>query len=306
MISMQTAFLRTYYPLEFFTALLIHGKADDLQSYVDDIKRQGFKVLPVDINKSGATHAIEGDSIRLALGSVLGVGAAAVKKLVSNQPYDNFRDYLYRTGGGKTATVPLIKVGAFSTLEENIALTEARYEVWQDNPKLRTKKNREQFEEKYFAVEKEPHTIAKLVEYENELLGFNLRGTPFKLFDREEKIGALYNEGMLRDYSEFIESDDEVAVLPVLVKDVRERAQSRGGMMAFIKFGDRNGAEFDAPCFATVWRYIAKKTVKGNIYLVTLNRKLDEPQNLIVGKPGWAQSEYSANGAMINVDEIER
>jgi len=305
MISMQTAFLRTYYPLEFFTALLIHGKADDLQSYVDDIKRQGFKILPVDINKSSAFHKIEGVAIRLALGSALGVGDAAVKKIEKSQPYESLRDYLYKTGGGKTATVPLIKVGAFTSLEENMALTELRYELWQDNPKLRVKKKKAEFEEQYFALECEPHPIAKLVEYENELLGFNLIGTPFKLFDRDKKIEILAKEGMVQDFEEFVKSEDKIGVIPVIIKDVRERAQSRGGMMAFIKFGDRNGTEFDAPCFATIWRYIAKKAVKGNVFFATFNRKLDEPQNLVLGKPGWAHSEYSADGALINVDEVE-
>jgi DNA polymerase-3 subunit alpha len=305
MITMQTAFLRTYYPLEFFTALLIHGKADDLQTYVDDIKRQGFTVLPVDINKSQANHAIEDEKIRLAFGAVLGVGAAAVKKIVKSQPYDNFRDYLYRTGGGKTATLPLVKVGAFTSFEENVALTEAQFELWQDQPKLRTKKKRPEFEELYFALDIEPHHLAKGVEYENELLGFNLRGSPFKLFDRDTKIEQLHSEGLIMDYSEFLESDKTEAVVPVLVKDIREHAQRNGGMMAFVKFGDRYGTEFDSVCFATIWRYLINKTKKGNVYLCHFNRKLDEPRNLVMGKPGWAQSAYSAQEALTNLDELE-
>jgi len=306
MISMQTAYLRTYYPLEFYCALLTEGKADDLQSYVDDIKRQGFEILPVDINQSKEVHTIEGKSIRLALGSVLGVGESAAKKIVKQQPYDDFMDYLYKTGGSKTATLPLIKVGAFRSLSSNVAETEARYELWVDNPKLKTKKFRPDFEEKYFDIKFDnEHPLEKLIEYENELLGFNLIGSPFELFDRGQQISILHREGIISDYDEFIESEQTEGVLPVIVKGYNERAQRRGGMMAWIKFGDRNGIEFEAPCFATIWRWINKKTVKGNVYLVTVNRKLDDPRNLIVGKSGFAHTEYSAPGYMINVDDIK-
>jgi len=187
-----------------------------------------------------------------------------------------------------------------------VALLERRYELWMDNPKLRQKKHADEFERQYFDIaDVEPLSVAKVVEYENELLGFNLRGTPFKLFDRDKKIEMLSNEGLLMNFNEFVESDENTAVVPVIVKDVRERAQSRGGMMAWIKFADIDGTEFDAPCFATIWRYISKSTIKGNVYLTTFNRKLDEPRNVLVGKPGWAQSERSAKSAMINVDEVE-
>jgi len=305
MITMQTAWLRTYYPLEYFAAVLTHGKADELQTYVDDIKRQGYKILPVDINKSKTEHVIEGNAIRLALGSVLGVGPAATRKIIANQPYENFRDYLYRTGGGKTATLPLIKVGAFSDLEENSALVGKRYEIWMDYPKLRTKKNREEFEGQYFGTTGvKPHSIAKQVEFENELLGFNLRGTPFKLFDRGEKIDILRESGTLMSYSDFVESDSDLMMIPVVVKDFKERAQKRGGMMAFVKFGDIDGVEFEAPCFATIWTHVAKKVVKGNVYLITFNRKLDEPRNLVIGKSGWSHSPYACAEYVINLDEV--
>lgn len=304
MVTMQTAFLRTYYPLEFFTALLIHGKSDDLQTYVDDIKTQGFKVLPVDINKSSTKHAIENGKIRLAFSSVLGVGAAAVKKIVDNQPYDDLKDYLFKTGGGKTATVPLIKVGAFMKTDD-VALSELRYnDIWLEKPKLRLKKNRAEFNALYSSAECEPHHLGMLVQYENELLGFNLRGSPFKLFDRDTKIEAMHSEGMVMDFEEFVKSDKTQCVIPVIMKEIKERAQRNGPMMSFLKFGDRTGKEFDSVCFATIWKYLVKRAVKGNIYLVTFNRKLDEPQNLVTGKPGWNQSAYSAQEAMINLDEL--
>lgn len=305
LVSIQTAWLRTYYPLEFFCALLTEGKADDLQSYVDDIKRQGVRILPIDINKSQLEHTIEGKAIRLAIGAVLGLGPKAAKKIVDKQDYKNFLDYLYKTGGSKSATIPLIKIGAFNDLQKNVALLEKRYELWTDNPKLKLAKNRNEFERQFYEIDEiDEHPVEKLIEYENELLGFNLRGSPFKLFDREEKIEILAAEGLVMNYDEFIESDSNMGVIPVIVKDFKERAQRKGGMMAWIKFCDRHGAEFEAPAFATIWRYLAPKTVKGNVYFLTVNRREDEPMNLIVGKPGWSHSESAAKSYLVNVDEL--
>lgn len=305
LITMQTAFLRTYYPLEFYCAVLTHGKADELQSYVDDIKRQGFEILPVDMNKSETSHVIEGNAIRLAFNSVAGVGDKAAEKIVKHQPFQNFRDYLYRTGGAKTATLPLIKVGAFRSMEENVALIEQRYELWVDHPKMKLVKNRDEFEKKYFELSVEEHPMSKLVEYENELMGFSLSGSPFELFNRGKKIDDLVDQGVLYDYEDFISSDETVGCIPVIIKGYNERAQRKGGMMAWVKFGDRNGSEFEAPAFATIWRWIVGKVAKGNVYLVTLNRKLDDPRNLIIGKPGFAHSQYSTEGYLINVDDFD-
>jgi len=306
LVTMQTAWLRTYYPLEYFCAVLTCGKADEFQSYVDDIKRQGYKVLHVDINKSREAHVIEGDAIRLAFNSVSGVGEKAALKIVKFIPYANFRDFLYRHGGNKTATLPLIKVGAFREFNNNIAQLEERYELWTDHPKLKLKKNRDEFEGKYFDINGDnEHPLSKLVEYENELLGFSLSGSPFELFERGKKIAQLTSDGMLTTFDDFMNSEETVACIPVIVKNINERAQRKGGMFAFIKFGDTNGVEFDAPAFATIWRHIVSKTVKGNVYLVTVNRKLDEPRNLVVGKPGFAHSQYSAEGYMINIDNLE-
>jgi DNA polymerase-3 subunit alpha len=91
-MTMQCAWLATYYPLEFYAALLTKGAAKDLQGYVSDIRKRGIKVLPVDVNKSQLENTIEKmsdgqEGIRLAIGSVLGVGDSAANKIVSNQPY---------------------------------------------------------------------------------------------------------------------------------------------------------------------------------------------------------------------------
>ena len=308
-MTMQCAYLATYHPIEFYAAVLTVGQAGDMQEYVSDIKRAGIKILPVDVNYSKHAHVIEGEAIRLSLSSVLGVGPAAIEKIVANQPYVDFLDFLDRSGVGKTAISPMILVGAFDSIDSNhnIKKLEQFYERYLADPKLKTKKKRQDLVVMWGAFQSselkdyEPHEKVFL---ENSLIGFSTRGSPFEILDREKKVEALF-AGVVSEFKEFVEGELEVAMLPVVLKDVRERAQRNGQMMAFLKFGTSTGEEFDAPCFSSIWKWIAPKMKKGSVYVATFNRKFDDPQNLVVGKPGFAHSQHSAVGYMINVDEIE-
>lgn len=303
-ITMQTAYLRTYYPLEFFCALLKEGDAKELQDYVNDIKKQGFRILPVDINKSTTTHKIENNSIRLALTSPKGVGDKQAVKIEDKQPFNSFKDFLYKTKGQKTVTNALIKIGAFKSLDDNIAQLEKRFELWFENPKYKKEKNREEFEEKYEKIEKKEHPPTRLVDYENELMGFNLRGSPFDLFERMNKIKNIFGS-KIPNYNDIINSKENIVVIPVILKNFSEKAQRNGGMMSFMKFEDVDRAIFEAPCFAGIWRFVRSKSKKNNVFLVTFNRKLEQPKSLLVGKPGFKHSQNSVDSSFINVDNID-
>lgn len=303
MVSFQTAYLRTYYPLEFFTSLLTHGKADDLQGYVDEIKKQGFKILPVNINKSKQVHTIEGDAIRLAITSVKGIGQKDSVKLIDNQPYESFIDYLFKTKGPKTATETLLKIGAFREIEPNIKFAEKKFEIYR-TAKKKVKESKDLMIEQFARIEDcEDYTVQEIIDNENELLGFNIIGNPFTILGRGEKIELCLKEGFVSSYDDFIESDDDVGVLVVLVKEIRERQQKNGQMMAFVKFAIESGLEFEAPAFSSVWSTMSKIIKKGNIYLTTFNRKLyEDPKKLIIGRQGWKHSDDAIRSMLINID----
>lgn len=312
LISMQTAFVRTYYPMEYFAALLTKGQASELQSVVDDMKQQGFKVLPVDINMSKLEHTIEGDAIRLSLTSVKGVGEKQAQKIVDAQPFDNFRDYLYKTNGNKGVTKVLIMAGAFLDFNDNIKLLEERFSVWSENNRMRTKRNRDFFEEKYFEItDAKDYSPEEMVAIENDLLGFNVRGNPFTILDRDVKIKESLDFGQSLSYEQFLESKQLSAVVPVIIKDIRKRTQKNGKPMAFIKFSDIENNEFECPCFASLWKHLSGVIKKGKVYFATFWRKKDELNSLIVGeltpegKGKWFYSENEALACMINIDKCD-
>jgi DNA polymerase III alpha subunit len=150
----------------------------------------------------------------------------------------------------------------------------------------------------------EDHPLHVKVASEVELMGFSIRGSPFEILNRKEKIESLFGDVAI-SYKDFVEGEEEVAMLPVVIKDFKERAQRNKQMMCFLKFGVETGEEFESPAFANIWKWIGPKVRKGSVYIATFHRKTEEPERLVIGKPGFAHSQHSCTQYLINVDDIE-
>ncbi len=122
MVTFQTAYLKTHYPVEFMAALLSSeiGNTDKLPVLVAEAQKMGIPVLPPDINESGARFTPRQGKIRYGLAGVKGVGQGAVAALVkereTNGPFLGFVDFCERMDSGETnkkTLEALVKCGAF-------------------------------------------------------------------------------------------------------------------------------------------------------------------------------------------------
>jgi len=79
MITFQTAYLKTYYPLEFFTALLNSeiGNNDKISMYISEAKELNIKVIEPDITVCKSLFTIHENKIAFGLKSIKGVGKSA-------------------------------------------------------------------------------------------------------------------------------------------------------------------------------------------------------------------------------------
>ncbi|MDR2541444.1 MAG: hypothetical protein LBD11_06940 [Candidatus Peribacteria bacterium] len=75
-IAYQTAYLKAYYPLEFYAALIRSVEEDtDTQSfYISEIQQHGIAVLAPDVNESFNHVAAIDDFVRIGFMSIKGVG----------------------------------------------------------------------------------------------------------------------------------------------------------------------------------------------------------------------------------------
>ena len=142
--SMITAWLKHYYPVEFYASVLsIQDNKERCINYMHVIEEQfGITTVHPDINKSGEffTPNPDNNTILFGLNSIKGVGDAALKELIAKQPYKDMSDLLERTEKkviNKKVMEALIKAGCFDCWNEN------RYEVMNQFYELRKVKGAE-------------------------------------------------------------------------------------------------------------------------------------------------------------------
>jgi DNA polymerase III alpha subunit len=125
-IAYDTAWLKRYYPAH-YTVGVLNNQPMGFYSpavVINDAKRHGIAVLPIDVNESAWEHDTRpnpGDTahpyaIRLGMRQVKGIDERAKPILERERaigPYTGVRDFVARTGLGEQVVERLISIGAF-------------------------------------------------------------------------------------------------------------------------------------------------------------------------------------------------
>jgi DNA polymerase-3 subunit alpha len=132
LLTVQTAWLKAHYPVEFMAALISSeaSNTDKVVLHVAEARADGLEVLSPDVNESGkdfgafppAADAKKGSKgrIRFGLGAVRGVGESAVQAILeartSGGPFKHLVDFASRVDSrkiNKKVVEALVKSGAF-------------------------------------------------------------------------------------------------------------------------------------------------------------------------------------------------
>jgi DNA polymerase III subunit alpha len=125
LVSYWTAYLKGRYPAEYMAALLTSVRDDKDKSalYLHECRRMGVKVLPPDVNSSGADFSPVGTDIRYGLAGIRNVGANVVASICATRKskgaFSGFADFLAKVEPvvcNKKVIESLIKAGAFDSL----------------------------------------------------------------------------------------------------------------------------------------------------------------------------------------------
>jgi len=138
LISVQTAYLKTHYPVEYMTALLTvyQNNSDKVTLYASECRQMDIEVLAPNVNHSCWGFTIEkGPSsencIRFGLGAVKNVGEGPVEEIIlgrADKPFQDVNDFLNRVDlrkVGRRALESLIQVGALDKFGNRPALLES-------------------------------------------------------------------------------------------------------------------------------------------------------------------------------------
>ncbi|MEN6327648.1 MAG: DNA polymerase III subunit alpha [Syntrophomonas sp.] len=124
MITYQTAYLKTHFPVEYICAFLssVIDNQDKVVSYLKECRKLGIAILPPDINESFENFTVTGGAIRFGLGAIKNVGYNAVHNIVNARKKGLFKslfDFCRRVDLGqvnKRMLENLIAAGCFDSL----------------------------------------------------------------------------------------------------------------------------------------------------------------------------------------------
>ena len=96
-ISYQCAWLFNYYPAEWMAAFLDKEPESRKEKAINIAKQFGFKIAPLDVNKSGTVWEIseDGKTLIQPLTSIKGLGMAAIEQLLAHRPVNTAEELLF-------------------------------------------------------------------------------------------------------------------------------------------------------------------------------------------------------------------
>jgi DNA polymerase-3 subunit alpha len=139
-VTYQTAWLKTYYPTEFMTAIMTCDldNTDKIVGYVRDCKRMKIKILPPSVNHSRFEFSIPEDKvIQFGLGAIKGLGSGIINMIVSEREnggiFSTVPEFIARLDArklNKKVVESLIKAGAFDSIASNRAELLTNSDSW--------------------------------------------------------------------------------------------------------------------------------------------------------------------------------
>jgi len=331
LLAAQTAYLKSVYPTEFFTALLTieKGDTDKLSRYIQDARKRKIQVLPPDVNESQSDFAVVGEGVvRFGLSAIKNVGESAVGEIITAREdgqghFKDLFDFLTRVNlkkVNKRTLECLIQTGAFDSLGTKgpnpMSARELRglylgtvEKAVEWAAKIAEEKAAGQ--ESLFGLAETPRsnnkgpgfgeslvvTEREMLSWEKTLLGVYVSGSPLdKYLERAVIAGAR----PIFDLAE--QNPKAIVTIACLVSELREVRVKRGRMagenMGIIKLEDPTG-QIELISFPEHYKEFSALFKSGSPLLVRAELDFEED------KPKLLCGKVSVGGAM-SVEDLSK
>jgi DNA polymerase-3 subunit alpha len=260
MVTFQTAWLKTYYPNEFMSALLTSDKdnTDKVVRYIDEVKRMGIELSPPDISDSqlefSAITKDDKEVILFGLGGIKGVGEAAIHAMLeereANGPYTSLENFINRIEPSKVnkrVIESAIKAGAFDRFGYSRKALLEQIEVIVESAKKASEAKKNALgslfgdDEEITTVKvelqnTEEYELKEILEFEKDTLGFYVSGHPMDEY-REQLDELNYT------LSSEIESikDGSYAIFIGKVEEIVKKTSKKGNQFGIVSLMDFHG-----------------------------------------------------------------
>ena len=266
-VAYQTAYLKYYYPKEFFAALMtsVMDNVNKVSEYILTCRQMGIRILPPDINEGQSGFSVSGDAIRYGLSAIKSIGRNVVDEIIrerkNNGLFTSIDDFVERMGGrevNKRTLENFIKAGAMDSLPGN------RRQKTMIAPELLDQKNKDrknvlegQLSLFDFAAEEEKQQYqitmpdvpefpkGELLAFEKETLGIYVSGHPMDeyLETWKNSITAKTTDFMVDEESGKAVVEDGVrATIGGMITAKTVKLTKNGQQMAFVTLEDMVGS----------------------------------------------------------------
>ena len=288
-IAYQTAYLKTYYPHEFFAASMSMELSNQkkLSEFYEELKRLNIQIVRPDINKCFADFASNGKQFFYALGAIKNVGYEAISNIVKerevNGDYKNLSDFIKRVDPkdiNKLQLEGLVRAGAFDNLNKN------RQSIYNSIPNiiLKSKNNFENKQANQFDLfddkltneenifdEIEDWNVENRLTKEFETLGFYISDHPLNQYK------SIFDQFNIFSYEKFQNDENLLSSnIACTVLKIQEKKTQKGTSYAIIKFSDLNSV-FELFVFSDIFEINREILTEGNSLMLTLMKNyIDE------------------------------
>ena len=281
-IAYQTAYLKTYFPHEFFAASMSMelSNQNKLSEFYEELKRLNINVIRPDINKCFADFTSNGKDFLYALGAIKNVGYEAIsnviKERIENGKFKNISDFINRVNPkdiNKLQLEGLVRAGAFDEINKN------RQSLFNSIPNiiLKTKNNfdnkminqinlfDDEFKTKDDFLEKvDDWNIDIKLSKEFETLGFFISDHPLNQYK------VIFNQYNIVNFDHFENERNSLSSnIACTVLKVSEKKTQKGTSYAIVKFSDLNNV-FELFIFSDIFELNRENLIVGNSLMITL------------------------------------
>ena len=245
-ISYQCAWLYNYYPAEWMAAFLDKEPESRKEKAINIAKRFGFKIAPLDVNKSGTVWEISDDGKTLIqpLTSIKGLGNAAIEQVLNNRPFPDIESLLFNEGIvysklNKKSLDALCRGGALDSIVDDRFT--GRKHFWSacvvDRPKSQKK-----FKENLDLYRPEgDFSEEEVIQFKADLTGV----FPINLVISAETVQKLQDK-FIPPISEF---DEELLVCWFIPRKITERKTKNGKLYWIVEVIDSNNQSTRIRCW---------------------------------------------------------
>jgi DNA polymerase-3 subunit alpha len=290
LVSYQTAYLKTHYPVEFMAGLLTSetSKPENVVKYIAECKEMGISVEPPDVQVSGSQFTPHGDAIRFGLAAIKNVGGNAIESIMKAREevggrFRSFWEFCEKVDlrvMNKRVIESLIKAGALDSLGKRASLIAAIDKAMERAQKAQRDLEQGQhglfglFDEAPAHGQKGVDDLPKVPEWEEsdrlanekEVLGFFVSGHPLDKY--AEKIRnltgvisvaeALERKPPERAWGKQTDPSDEIQVAGTLMGMSPRKSKRDGKIYAMGQLEDATG-KIDVICFSRDYERLAEQ-----------------------------------------------